>query len=110
MKRNGSHFVVTNKDNYPAESADDINNLIASCLDIKVDELFTDNPSNHKDLGVMEEDAKYVVKFLKQGSELMVGVIIGKGKERGTWHLCKDLSLVIRYTLPLNVRRLKTMH
>ncbi len=82
LKRNGGRFVVTNKDNYPAESTE-INNLIASCLDIKVDELFTDNPSNHKDLGVTEEDARYVVKFLKSDSELLVGVIIGKDKEQG---------------------------
>ncbi|MGR3175333.1 MAG: DUF4340 domain-containing protein [Candidatus Scalindua sp.] len=82
LKRNGRRFVVTNKDNYPAESRD-INNLIASCLDIKIEELFTDNPSNHKELGVTEEDARYVVKFLKQGAELMVGVIIGKGKDQG---------------------------
>jgi hypothetical protein len=82
LKRNGRRFVVTNKDNYPAESRD-INNLIASCLDIKIEELFTDNPSNHKELGVTEEDAEYVIKFLKQGSELMVGVIIGKGKDQG---------------------------
>ena len=80
LKRNGRRFVVTNKDNYPAETRD-VNNLIASCLDIKIDELFTDNPANHKDLGVTEEDAKYVVKFLKQGSELIVGVIIGNNKE-----------------------------
>jgi hypothetical protein len=86
LKRNDRRFVVTNKDNYPAESRD-INNLIASCLDIKIDELFTDNPSNHKELGVTEEDAEYVIKFLKQGSELLVGVILGKDKEqrRGTF-------------------------
>jgi|TARA_Y100000310_G_C20674253_1_gene812020 hypothetical protein len=83
LKRNGRRFVVTNKDNYPAESRD-INSLISSCLDIKVDELFTDNPSNHKELGVTEEDAKYIIKFLKQGSELLVGVIIGKGTDRGS--------------------------
>lgn len=82
LKRHGKRFVVTNKDNYPAESRE-VNKLITSCLDIKIDELFTDNPSNHKELGVTEEDAKYVIKFLKQGSELMVGVIIGKGKDQG---------------------------
>lgn len=82
LKRHGNRFVVTNKDNYPAESRE-VNKLITSCLDIKIDELFTDNPSNHKELGVTEEDAKYVIKFLKQGSELMVGVIIGKGKDQG---------------------------
>lgn len=82
LKRNGRRFVVTNKDNYPAESAE-INNLIASCLEIKSNELFTDNPSNHKDLGVTEEDAGLVVRFLKQGSELMVGVIVGNSKKQG---------------------------
>ena len=81
LKRNGRRFVVTDKDNYPSESGD-INSLIASCLDIKVDELFTDNPSNHKDLGVTEEDAKYIVKFLKPDSELLAGVIVGKGKDQ----------------------------
>ncbi|MFQ5713738.1 MAG: DUF4340 domain-containing protein [Candidatus Scalinduaceae bacterium] len=82
LKRNGGQFVVTNKHNYPAESKE-INNLITTCLDIKTEELFTDNPSNYKDLGVTEEDAKYVVKFLKQGSELMVGVVVGKTKDQG---------------------------
>lgn len=82
LKRDGGRFAVVDKDNYPAESAD-INSLIASCLDIKVDELFTDNPSNHKDLGVTAEDARHVIKFLKQGSELMVGVIVGNSKDQG---------------------------
>lgn len=82
LKRNGRCFVVADKDNYPAESGD-INSLIATCLDIKVDELFTDNPSNYKDLGVTEEDAKYIVKFLKPDSELLAGVIVGKGKDQG---------------------------
>ncbi|MHC4453437.1 MAG: DUF4340 domain-containing protein, partial [Planctomycetota bacterium] len=50
---------------------------------IKVEELFTDNPSNHKDLGVMEEDASSVIKFLKPDSDLLVGVIIGKSKDQG---------------------------
>lgn len=86
LKRNEGHFVVTNKHNYPAESSE-INNLITSCLDIQTNEFFTDNPSNHKDLGVTEEDAKYLVKFLKADSDLLAGVIVGKGKEqeRGTF-------------------------
>ncbi len=82
LKRSGNRFVVVNKDNYPAESAD-INNIISSCLDIKIEELFTDNPSNHKDLGVTEEDAVSVVKFFKPNAELLVGIIIGKAKEQG---------------------------
>ncbi len=82
LKRSGNRFVVANKDNYPAESAA-INDLISSCMDIKVEELFTDNPSNHKDLGVTEEDASSIIKFFKQSSELLVGIIIGRGKDQG---------------------------
>ncbi len=82
LKRSGNRFVVVNKDNYPAESAA-INGLISSCIDIKVEELFTDNPSNHKDLGVTEEDASSVIKFFKQDSELLVGVIVGMSKDQG---------------------------
>ncbi len=82
LQRNGDRFVVANKDNYPAESGA-VNNLISSCMDIKVEGLVTDNPSNHKDLGVTEEDADSVIKFLKQNSELLVGVIVGKDKGQG---------------------------
>ncbi|KHE94102.1 MAG: hypothetical protein SCABRO_00122 [Candidatus Scalindua brodae] len=83
LKRAGNRFVVVNKDNYPAESAE-VNNLISTCMDIKVEELFTDNPSNHEDLGVTEDKAGSVIKFFKQNSELLVGVIIGKGKGQGS--------------------------
>lgn len=82
LKRNGKQFVVATKDNYPAEPKD-INSLIESCMNIKTEELYTDNASNHKDLGVAEDVAEYIVKFLKPNSELLVGVMIGKGKELG---------------------------
>jgi len=82
LKRSSNRFVVANKDNYPAESAV-INDLISSFMDIKVEELFTENPSNHKDLGVTEEDAFSIIKFFKQNSELLVGIIVGKGKDQG---------------------------
>ncbi len=83
LKRNENHFVVVQKDNYPAESAD-INNIISSCMDIKVEELFTDNPSNHKDLGVTEEEANSVIKFFTPDTELLVGIIVGKSKDQGS--------------------------
>ncbi|GAX61815.1 hypothetical protein SCALIN_C28_0017 [Candidatus Scalindua japonica] len=83
LKRDGNQFVVVNKDNYPAESAA-INSFITSCMDIKVEGLFTDNPLNHKDLGVAEEDANSVIKFLTSDSELLVGIIIGKNKDQGS--------------------------
>lgn len=82
LKRNGNQFVVVNKDNYPAVISE-INDLITSCLDIKTVELYTDNPANHKDLGVTEEDAELVVKFLKPDSDLLAGVVVGKSKEQG---------------------------
>jgi hypothetical protein len=52
-------------------------------LDIQASELYTDNPANHKDLGVTEEDAKIVVKFYKADSSLLTGVVIGKPAGQG---------------------------
>ncbi len=59
----GGQFVVTNKDNYPA-LVNEINGLVAEILDIKTVDLITDDPKNHTDLGVSEENARYIVKFL----------------------------------------------
>ncbi|UCF42937.1 MAG: DUF4340 domain-containing protein [Planctomycetota bacterium] len=82
LKRTGGHFVVLDKDNYPAD-ASQINELITSCLDIKTDELYTDDPENHKALGVTEDDARSAVKFFKPDSSLLTGVVIGKPKQQG---------------------------
>jgi hypothetical protein len=82
LKRNQGHFVVVNKDNYPAD-ASRINELITACLGIQTTELYTDEKANHKDLGVTEEDARSVVKFFKQDSSPITGVIIGKDREKG---------------------------
>jgi hypothetical protein len=82
LKRNQGRFVVVNKDNYPAD-ASRINELITSCLGIQTTELYTDDKANHKDLGVTEEDARSVVKFIKQDSSPITGVIIGKDREQG---------------------------
>ncbi len=82
LKRKEGQFVVVNKDNYPAIPGE-INNLITSCLDIQTSELYTDNPKNHKDLEVTEEEAKLLVKFNKPNSDLLAGVIAGKDKEQG---------------------------
>ncbi|UCC22934.1 MAG: DUF4340 domain-containing protein [Planctomycetota bacterium] len=82
LKRAGGQFVVADKDNYPAD-AGQINELITSCLDIKTDELYTDDPANHQALGVTEDDARSAVKFFKPDSSLLIGVIIGKFKEQG---------------------------
>jgi hypothetical protein len=81
LVRRRQNFVVVNLDNYPA-LASEINKLITTCLDIRTAELYTDNPANHKDLGVTEEDASHLVKFFRADSNLMTGVVIGKQKER----------------------------
>ncbi len=68
----GGRFVVTNKDNYPA-LINEINGLVAEILDIKTVDLVTDNPKNHTDLGVSEDNARYVVKFLDKDAKPIEG-------------------------------------
>ena len=82
LKRKKGQFVVDQKSNYPAQ-ASKINSLISDVLDIKTIEMFTKNPANHTDLGVTEENAAYVVRFLKPDGEELTGVVIGRNKEQG---------------------------
>ncbi len=91
LKRSGDGFVVKDKDNYPAH-ASEINNLIAGCLDIKSAGFYTDNPDNHEALGVTEEKAKSVVRFLKPDASLLAGVIIGKAEEEGAGVFARLIS------------------
>lgn len=79
LKRVGAGFVITDKDNYPANIRN-VNELITRCLDIKTLELYTDDKSSHKDLAVTEADARTVVKFFKPDSSLLTGVVIGDSK------------------------------
>ncbi len=82
LNRRGANFVIANLDNYPALTSE-INKLITNCLDIQTSELYTDNPENHKDLGVTEDKSHILVKFYKADSSLLTGVIIGKQKVEG---------------------------
>ncbi len=68
----GGRFVVTNKDNYPA-LINEINGLVAEILDIKTVDLVTDDPTNHTDLGVSEDNARYIVKFLDKDAKPIEG-------------------------------------
>jgi hypothetical protein len=68
----GGQFVVTNKDNYPA-LINEINGLVAEILDIKTVDLITDDPKNHTDLGVSEDNARYIVKFLDKDAKPIEG-------------------------------------
>ena len=76
LRRAGKGFVVAQKDDYPA-SMGKINELIMACLDIKITELVTENPANHAELEVTEEQARNVVKFLDDNGEMITGVVIG---------------------------------
>lgn len=91
LKRQGGIFTVVEKDNYPAETSR-VNQLITNCLDIKTEELYTENKANFKDLGVSEEDAQELVKFFKPDSSLITGVVVGKAKEQGQGSYVRAVS------------------
>ena len=91
LKRQGAIFTVVEKDNYPAQTSK-VNQLITDCLDIKTGQLYTENKANFKDLGVSEEDAQVLVKFLKADSSLLTGLVIGKVKEPGQESFVRSLS------------------
>lgn len=82
LKRQGGRFVVVNKDNYPAKVSA-INDLITKCMEVQTSQFVTDNPTNHEDLEVTEQKARSVVKFFRQDSSLLTGLIAGKTKELG---------------------------
>jgi hypothetical protein len=91
LKKQANSFVVINKDNFPA-SAKQINDLITRSLDIRIGRVYTDNPENHATLGVTEQDARSVVKFLKPDSSLFVGYVIGNNREVGQGNYVRLLS------------------
>jgi len=70
--RRGTGFVVGNRSDYPAKTGE-VNNLIASCLDIKPAEFVTDNKDNHADLGVSQDKARYIVTFFDENAEPITG-------------------------------------
>ncbi len=83
LKRQLGKFVVVNKDNYPADTSR-INDLISKCMELEVSsQIVTNNQANYKDLGVSEESAQLIVKFLKADSQEIVGLIVGNTKENG---------------------------
>jgi hypothetical protein len=103
LKRRGNGFVVANKDFYPASNKV-INDLIASCLDIRTVEIYTEDKANHKDLGVTEENAKDIVKFLDSKGQIITGVIIGNSRPDGSMaygRLINDDKVYIIQNTPL---------
>ena len=76
LNRQGDGFVVVEKGDYPAD-IEQINKMINKLLDIKTTEVVTENADNHADLGVTEDKAKAVVKFMNGEGELIGSAIIG---------------------------------
>ena len=74
--RQETHYVVGDKDNYPAANKE-VNKLLTDCLDITIAEKVTSNPDNHADLGVTEEKASHLIRFLDAQGELITGLAIG---------------------------------
>lgn len=102
LKRKQGGFAVANKDDYPASSSR-INDLFAACLDIRCVELYTEDKANHKDLGVTEENANGVVKFLDLNGKIITGVIAGNPRRDGSTaygRLINDDKVYIIYNPP----------
>lgn len=83
LARKGASFVVVDKGRYPADNTQ-VNDLITDCLDIKTVAIVSADATNHVDLGVTEETAKYVVRFLKEDGSLLGGVIVGHSKQESS--------------------------
>ena len=83
LQRQNQNFYITSKDNYPAQFKS-INELIKNCLEIQTLDLITQDADNHEDLGVSEEKAQYVIKFLNAEEEVITGLVIGSGAEAAT--------------------------
>ncbi len=102
LKRQGKGFVIANKSYYPALNRA-INDLLASCLDVRIVELYTEDKANHKDLGVSEENAKDIVKFLDSNGKIITGIIVGDTREDGKMayaRLVNDNKVYIIYNAP----------
>jgi len=79
LTRDGSQFVIANKDNYPAQTKQ-VNDLLTQCLDIKTQELITSKPANHAEIGVTEDTARYILKLADSNNELLTGLLISETK------------------------------
>ena len=77
LTRKGTAFTVVSLDDYPAKT-DQVNGLLTQCLDIKTLELITSNPANHAEIGVTQDTARYVLKFVDANNEPLAGLLISE--------------------------------
>lgn len=86
MIRRGTHFVVAEKGDYIAKT-EEINGLINTCFDLKIDELITKIAVNHEDLGVTKATAGHAVKFLDKGGNDIIGFFLSSTTPEGNAHV-----------------------
>lgn len=83
LQSKGEKFVIATKDGYPSD-IQKVNSLINMVLDIKVaGEILTENPQNHAELELTDENAQRYVKFYNADGELITGVVVGKTLDSG---------------------------
>lgn len=86
LSRKNDQFVVSDKDDYPAD-ASKINQLLNQCLDVRTVEKITSNPDNHADLGVTEDTAQHVIAFLNSEAAPIVTLVFSESNpETNTAH------------------------
>jgi len=76
LVRRGTQFTIATKGDYPADTGK-INTLLVNLADLRVSELVTDDPENHEDLHVTEENAENLIKFFDRNDALITGVVVG---------------------------------
>lgn len=77
LQRRGEGFVVTNKEDYPADIGR-INELIRDCMGIRVTHVVSDDSDYYAEFGVTEDTAETIVKFFDGDGKLLAGLILGK--------------------------------
>lgn len=82
LKRTGDTFVVTNKDNYPAQ-AKSINELLTGLLDIQSLDIQTSDQQNYSELGVADGNSEKLVEFLDKDDKVITGLLFGKRTDNG---------------------------
>ncbi len=83
LLRKNRGFVVAELQDYPAHTAR-INGLIINSLDIRIEEMITENPEIHGELGVEKGGADALeVTFFKDDGTSLAGFIRGKKTETG---------------------------
>lgn len=77
--KSGDRFVVAEKDNYPAYPKS-VNELVARCLSFRTEELCTQDPAFHKDLGVTDDTARNTATFYDSDNKPIVGILVSPAK------------------------------